>query len=244
MVKNIFLVLVVLTFFIVSATFLYPAIKNSPIVLNKPNVVPTVSEAKKSQMVADANEFKSKIKPLSAPKINYSTWETYVNKTHSFALKYPKGWVLDSSKANNIEDYKDDSCCNYSRLTITDGNSTWNLTLDEVWTGGTGPDIAYYNQCNQDTAGADHLCERIYQGPINISGLQLYKMLGAVKSSQEVLYVNLGQFGDTGIMPVFFLKAVPGSDMKRAVSITYSGSSLKENMDMLDGITFSLKGLE
>lgn len=216
-----------------------------------PTATPDYRESLETYRKEREKDFLDKLIKYIPPEIDYSKWNTYKNETHGYSLKYPKGWKLDVSQANNVEDYKDSICCNESTLSISNGSSTWVMHLDALYTGGPGYTLGDFDSCVNPKdpvllSGESATCDIRYEGPLSISGMSLYKKVGYIKSTKEVLFSSIGELFDdnTGVSVVFRLLPIPPSEEKRVAIINYKGSDIQKYMEELDGITLSLQGLK
>lgn len=188
-------------------------------------------------------EFADNFTGYVPPSINYSNWKTYTNTTHGYSLQYPSTWSINYSLADNVEDYQDSTCCNSSKLTVTNGKTTWELLLDTLYTGGQGWAPESFGECQPKPANT---CGVRYEAPMEISGMKLFRKTGFVRATGKILFISIGEINDilTDVKPIFKIPKDSPPNEPRYGSITYTGSSIKEDIEVLDGITLSIKGLK
>lgn len=197
---------------------------------------------------------KKEAKTISPKDLNYQNWITYENRTHNYKLKYPKDWQIDTSMADNFEDYMDSTCCNYSKLIISQGSTKWELSTDILYTGGQGwvKDKADLENCNPtklDNYSSSiqiykaSTCGQKYEGPTLILDYpEIYKVSLFKKDSNKVLAVEY-RSNDLPVIQSITAKGPLEYRVHPTMSLIYKGDGILENMDILDKITLSIKSL-
>lgn len=188
-------------------------------------------------------------KPIPTPKIlpvekllSTENWKIYTNKVHHYTIKYPSDWQLDSSNADNFEDYLNDcNCCNSSYLKISKGNFSWQLVIDGMFTGGDP---------GQEECSIDEKCYSPYH-LMDVFGHKLVRVTGKSDIDESKFMAFLCTYDKENQFPVacpIFTEAIGykttcGHKVK-VFSIEYSGSNqeeIEEYLPILDTISVSLK---
>ena len=161
-------------------------------------------------------------------------WLTYTNTIHKYTVQYPPDWTIDSSRANNYEDYKEE-CCLISSLVISKGDTKWELMMDVMVTGFEAPDV-----CMPKIDSCSFTSE-----PITVMGYSLVKNSSILNSSKKIVEVRIstpgdyghpgfGQVGDNDLFDPYYIKYY----------VDYYGSEIDKYMETLDRISESLQAIE
>lgn len=169
---------------------------------------------------------------------NIPGWLTYINAIHKYTVQYPPDWEIDSSEADNQENYRDTLCCNTALLTISKGETKWLFYINRLYTGFDAPD-----ECQP---GPDQ-CENTVKN-ITVMGYPLHRILTRQNSSGKVVEAHIATlkendpshhgFGQVGVI-----------DQNRNATnikyfIDYKGPEIEKYLTILDRISENLQAIE
>jgi hypothetical protein len=175
--------------------------------------------------------------PMLTPITHTNTtgvWKIYTNTLHHYSLQYPPGWTIDTTKANNFEEYKSSECCHTAYLTITNGKATWQFIIDSVITGFQPPEAC------DDFSNGEMICTYT-DTPMQVLG---YSVNRTIIRSNVTGAVVQGQISTPGKYPAFGRVGIDNeytSSGQPKYILWYMGTNIEQYLKTLDSITLSLK---
>jgi hypothetical protein len=210
-----------------------PSLKNQSQNYTPEIVIATVSP----KPTLDYSKFITPTPPPPKTITKIPGWLTYTNTIHKYTVQYPPDWTIDSSGANNYEDYKEE-CCSTSSLIISKGETRWEFLMDVLVTGFDAPD-----QCQPGPDECSYTSKNI-----TVMGYPLESSAYILNSSQKIVEARISTPGD---------EANPGHHGFGQVGINnfsgpnyvkyyvdYYGSEIDKYMETLDRISESLQAIE
>jgi len=172
------------------------------------------------------------IPPSTIPQI--PGWLSYTNQTHHYTVQYPPGWTLDTSQADDQEDFQDSLCCDTAELSISNGSTKWSFRINQLYTGFEAP-----VECDFEQAS----CQTTYKN-LTVLGYPLTRVLTRHLSTNTIVEAFIATprpgssyqhgFGQLGITTEY------ESPDRIKYFLDYEGPDVDQHLTTLDQITESL----
>jgi len=165
-------------------------------------------------------------------------WLTYTNSVHKYSVQYPPDWAIDSSQADNQENYQDSVCCNTASLIISKGETKWLFYINQLYSGFDAPDECQPGPDNCSLETKD----------INVMGYLLKRNIYRQKPSLKAIAAYISTPGKlTKAHPGFGQVGITNQNVYPThikYFIDYEGPEIEKYLTTLDRISENLQVIE